>query len=122
MNIKSFIYALNGIKYGFKTQYNLRFHFLAVIVVFIFAYILDVSVTELAVLTLTCSLVISLELINTAIENLVDIYSGNEFLLPAKYAKDTAAGAVLIAATGAFVIGLLILVPHLINYINTRLE
>jgi len=116
--IQSFLYAINGITHGFKTQRNLRFHLFATVIVFLFAWLLHVSLIETGILILTCMIVISLELINTAIENVVDICSEKKLLSAAKYAKDISAGAVLISATGAVIIGIIIFLPYMMNLIH----
>jgi len=106
----SFRYALQGIFYSLRTQRNMRIHFLATFSVFFAGIYLEVSRVELALLVLVTSGVIVAEMINTAIESTVDLYSRQRHPL-AKIAKDVAAAAVLIAATSSVLIGILILLP-----------
>ena len=107
--LKSFIYAFNGIITAIKTQRNFRIHIIAAIYVFSFSMFYNFSVIEYVVLIFICALVLSLELINTALEHTVDICSP-EYNMLAKIAKDCAAGAVLISAIGAVFIGILFFV------------
>lgn len=102
--LKSFVYAFNGIISALKTQRNFRIHIVAVIYTIAFSLFYDFSKTEYIMLTLTFVIVISLELVNTALENAVDLCSP-EYDKLAEKAKDCAAGAVLIAAIGAVIEG-----------------
>ena len=103
----SFLYAFNGIRTAVVEQRNLRIHLVATTIVVAAGFHFDVSGFEWAILLLTCSLVIGLEMINTALEYLTDLASPNIHPL-AKKVKDVAAGAVLIAAIFAVVIAVLI--------------
>src|SRR5437588_2848148 len=103
----SFRYALDGILHGFRSQRHMRFHFCAAVLVLLAGVIYGLNATELLVLTFAISLVIIAELFNTAIEAVVDLVTTTYHPL-AKYAKDVAAGAVLIAALNACVVGVLL--------------
>ncbi len=103
--LKSFGYAFHGIISAIKTQRNFRIHIIAAIYVTVFSLFYDFGRTEYIVLILTFVLVISLELVNTALENAVDLCSP-EYDKLAEKSKDCAAGAVLIAAIGAVIIGI----------------
>ncbi len=105
--IDSFNNAINGIIYAVRTQRNMRIHCLAAILILILSLFYDLQRAELLVLFLTISMVIFAELINTAIEEVVDIIV-DEFHPRAKIVKDVAAGAVLVTAFNAVVIGYLI--------------
>ena len=105
--LKSFQYAWKGIITAFKEQLNLKIHFGAAILVVVCGIYFQVNLTEWAILVLTISFVITLELVNTAIEYLVDLVSPHQNPLAGKV-KDIAAGAVLVASIGALLIGLLI--------------
>lgn len=102
--LKAFIYAFNGILTAIKTQRNFRIHIVITIYVFAASLFYNFSKLDYAVLTLICVIIMSLELINTALESVVDICSP-EYSKLAKTAKDCAAGAVLISAIGAIFIG-----------------
>ena len=102
--LKGFRYAAEGIVYAVKTQINFRFHLTAAVWVMLLSLFYDFSSVQYAVLFLTIGAVISAEMVNTAVEKAVDLYTKDENKT-AKAAKDTAAGAVLIAALIAVCIG-----------------
>lgn len=110
---KGFQHAGEGIAYAFCTQRNFRIHLLATGGVVAVGLWLGLPPVEWAILALTIGAVLVAEVINTAIEVLVDLTSP-EYHLLAKHAKDTAAGAVLLIAMAAVVVGLLILGPPLL--------
>jgi diacylglycerol kinase (ATP) len=91
----------------------MRTHFIAALVVLLAALFLQVSPVEFALLALSILFVLFAELINTAVEAVVDLVSP-EFHPLAKIAKDTAAGAVLVAACGAGIMGYLILAKYIL--------
>lgn len=105
--LKSFIYAFHGIIAATKTQRNFRIHIIMMIYVTSFSFFYNLSNIEYMILILTFAMVVSLELVNTALENVVDLCSP-EYNKLAKTGKDCAAGAVLIAAIGAVIIGIFI--------------
>lgn len=105
--LKSFGYALRGIGYGIRTQRNLRIHLVALATVILFNFIAGLSVTHWCIEILCCMLVISLELVNTALEAACDKISTKQHALIG-HAKDAAAGAVLVSAVGAVVIAVLL--------------
>ncbi|HMO62383.1 MAG TPA: diacylglycerol kinase family protein [Ferruginibacter sp.] len=114
---KSFGYALRGIRYGFATQANLRIHLLATVLVTGAGFGLAISAAEWLVVVLCCTAVISLELLNTALEKLCDSFT--TALHPGvKIIKDAAAGAVLVAAAGSAVCGCIIFVPKILNVLS----
>ena len=100
----SFRFAFRGIWYCLKSERNFRIHLVAACYVLFFSRFYGFSRSETVVLLLTISLVIAAEMINTAIERLVDMLSPSYNPL-ARLAKDIAAGAVLIFALTAVVIG-----------------
>jgi diacylglycerol kinase len=110
--ILSFRYAFEGWAYVLRTQHNAWIHGAATIAVVILAFWLDISRLEWSILVLTIALVWTAEFVNTAIEVIVDLVSPEEHPL-AKKAKDIAAGAVLVSAFTAVIVGLLILGPPL---------
>ena len=109
---QSLAFALAGLNHTFRSQRNLRIHIAIAVAVVIAAFVLRISRTEWAVVVTLISLVIGLELLNTAIEALVDLTSPVPHPL-AKVAKDTAAGAILVAAVGSAIVGLIIFLPRL---------
>lgn len=111
---KSFGYAFSGIKTNLLTERNLLIHVCFMALVIVAGFALKISVLEWLICIILFGLVISLELVNTAIEVVVDICMP-DINPKAKLAKDTAAGAVLISAISAAIIGLIIFLPKIIN-------
>lgn len=104
--------AYRGILYSWKTQKHLRFHFFAGSVVMAAAWWFHLTWTEVVLLILTIGSVIAAEVMNTAVELVVDLVEPN-FHPIAGRAKDVAAGAVLVTVIQSVVIGIIIFVPHL---------
>lgn len=113
----SFKYAWAGVCYAFATQRNFRIHtFVGIFAVSMGAF-LQVEAVEMAIIAMTCAIVMVLELINTAIEAVVDLTVKQSYHELAKIAKDCAAGAVLISAIAALVVAACILLPPLFQRI-----
>jgi diacylglycerol kinase len=112
--LASFRYAFAGWWYVLRTQHNAWIHAVAAVAVFLVGFWVELGRIDWAILVLTVAVVWVAEFTNTAVEALVDLLSPHIHPL-AKVAKDVAAAAVLIAALGAVVIGLLILGPPLWN-------
>ncbi|HEY5728944.1 MAG TPA: diacylglycerol kinase family protein [Anaerolineales bacterium] len=120
MNIKTFIqarlrsirHALRGWKFVLQTQKNAWVHSLVTTIVLVMGFWLQLPARDWAVIVLTIAMVFTAEFINTAIEAVVDLASPQKHPL-AKVGKDVGAGAVLVAALSAILIGLLILGPPL---------
>lgn len=104
--------AIDGILYTARTQKHMRHHFLAALVILFASLMLRVSSVEFVLLALAVSFVLFAELLNTAVEVVVDMISP-EFHPMAKIAKDVAAGAVLVAAFGTAIMGYLVLSKYL---------
>ncbi|MGB9813264.1 MAG: diacylglycerol kinase family protein [Thermovenabulum sp.] len=100
---ESFLYAISGLIYAFKTQRNIRIHFFIAIVVLIFSRYLNLTNFELLSVILSITLVITAEMINTAIEATIDLITRDYHPL-ARIAKNVAAGAVLITAINAVIV------------------
>ncbi|GAB4217815.1 MAG: hypothetical protein OHK0012_23830 [Synechococcales cyanobacterium] len=116
--IHSFRYASLGFLYAVRTQRNFRIHLVIGVVAISLATLLRLPAMELALIILTCGLVMALELVNTALEAVVDLSAGREYHLLAKIAKDTAAGAVMVAAMTSLVIAGLLLWPPLWQHLH----
>ena len=108
--IQSFGYAIRGIRYVFGTEANMKIHIAISILVIICGIVFAISLTEWIFCLLCIGMVVAAEMLNTAIENVVDLASPEQHPLAGK-AKDIAAGAVLICAIVSVVIGLLIFIP-----------
>lgn len=113
---KSFGYAFEGIFTGIKKERNMKIHCLAVLCVVAAGFVFRISVSEWCICLILFGVILSLELVNTAMEAVVDLVTEERRPL-AKLAKDTAAGAVLIAAIMAAGVGLLIFVPKVLELI-----
>ncbi|MCR5295118.1 MAG: diacylglycerol kinase family protein [Lachnospiraceae bacterium] len=115
--LKSFGFAFEGIRDTFRSERNIKIHGLFMIAVVICGFLFRISLTEWFFCLVLFGLVTSLELVNTAIEAAVDLATEEKKPL-AKKAKDAAAGAVLVSAIFAAVIGLFIFVPKLFHILN----
>ena len=109
----SFKFAGEGVLYAIRTQRNFRFHLVAAVVIALFGAWLRLSCESWAILALTIGVVLVIEMVNTAAEAMVDLASPDYHPL-AKLVKDVAAGAVLVVAITAVVVGLLVLGPPLL--------
>ncbi|MDP3955321.1 MAG: diacylglycerol kinase family protein [bacterium] len=110
--ILSFRYAFVGVINALKEEPNLKFHFLAALLIIIISVLLNISREDWMIIIFLIGFVISVELTNTAIEAVVDAFTDKEHP-GAKLAKDIAAGAVLIAAITSVILGILIFLPYL---------
>jgi len=110
----SFKYAIEGIWTSFKTERNMKIHIFIMILVIIAGIILKINKSEWIICIILFAIVIGSELFNTSIETIVDMVmpEKNE---KAKIAKDVSAGAVLVVAIEAAIIGLVIFVPRILN-------
>lgn len=112
---EGFTYALRGIVAALKSEINLRFHFFTAISVTIAGFVFDISRIDWMMQIIAIGLVITAELMNTAIEYLTDLVSPEKNDIAGKV-KDIAAGAVLISAIVALVLGLIIYLPIIFNF------
>ncbi|SMO50192.1 diacylglycerol kinase family protein [Melghirimyces algeriensis] len=110
--LASFRYALEGLKYTLVTQRNMRIHFLAALGVLLLSLYLPLTKLEVLLLFVCILLVLVAELFNTAVEVVIDMMT-EEFHPLAKVAKDVAAGAVLLSAGMAVVVGVSIFYPYI---------
>lgn len=109
--LKSFAYAIQGIVFMLRTQHNAWLHGVATIAVIALAVYCDVSASDWRWLIVAMAMVWVGETVNTAVEYVCDVVSP-QYSEAVKHAKDIAAGGVLIAALGSFVIGLLTFWPY----------
>lgn len=111
---KSFVFAFNGLSILLREEHNARIHLLAALCAIVAGFVLHISTLEWVAVIFVIGFVISLELINSAIENISD------FVCPERHdsikkIKDLAAGGVLIAAITALAVGLIVFLPHIID-------
>ncbi|MBS1663936.1 MAG: diacylglycerol kinase family protein [Bacteroidetes bacterium] len=111
--IKSFGYAISGIIAFITREHNARIHLVATIAVVIAAFVLKVTTAEAIALTIVTGLVWITEMLNTCIERMADMIT-RERNPQIKFIKDLAAGAVLVAAGIAVIVGLLIFIPKVL--------
>ena len=117
--LASFKFAFNGIKLLFKNEANAKIHLLAAVVVIVAGIFFNITRIEWCIIIVTIAVVISAEGFNSAIEKLTDsIYKDRHELAGA--IKDIAAGAVLICAIAAAIIGIVIFLPYIINMLNSK--
>lgn len=109
---RGFVFALQGIRVAFREQLNIRIQSGIAILVVAAGFYFGITALEWCVVLLTIALVIGLEMINSAIENLVDLITRDYHPLAGKV-KDIAAGAVLIAAVLAVVVGVIVFGKYL---------
>lgn len=107
----SFKHALDGLVHAFVTQPNFRFHLGATFIVSLVGFYFRLEQLEWLILLFTFLLVITTEMLNTALEAIVDLISP-DYHAAAKIAKDTAASMVLVSAFGSVIIGLVIFIPY----------
>jgi len=117
--LKSFSFAFNGLQILFKEEHNARIHFVAAIIVIIAGIIFHITAYEWLALVFVIGLVLALEAINSALENLADFVSPKKHD-QIKKVKDLAAAGVLISATTALIVGLIIFVPKIQALVMTK--
>lgn len=110
---KSFLYAIKGIRTSLQEQRNIKVQLLIATITIGAGFYFNISEWEWCIILLAIGLVISLEMVNTAIENLVDMVSKEWSALAVKI-KDLAAGAVLVASVVAVIVGLIVFRKYLI--------
>ena len=110
--LKSFVFAFKGIIHTIQQERNMKIHLVAALLVIILGLNIHLSAIEWMFIFFAIGGVLSLELVNTAIERTVDLVT-KEFHPLAKQAKDIAAGAVLIYALISIIIGCIIFLPKI---------
>ncbi len=115
--IKSFGHAFEGLEHAYKYDQNLRIHFFVGAVVVIVSILLKVNAFEMGILGVMILLVMVTEMINSAIERMVDLIT-KEHREDAKIAKDVAAGMVFLTAAGSVIVGILIFLPHILKFFS----
>lgn len=114
----SFKYAWAGLSYAFQTQRNFRIHLVVGTVAIALSVFLELSRVEVAIIGLTIGVVLMMELLNTAIESVVDLTVRQTYHELAKIAKDCAAGAVLISAFASVIVACSLLIPPLLERVQ----
>ena len=112
--VDSFNFAIEGLISALKNEKHMKVHILAAIIIVILAIIINASKVEILIISLSVSFVVITELVNTAVEAIIDLVSPERHPL-AKLAKDVAAGAVLVAAINALCVGYLLFYDKLLD-------
>ena len=115
--IRSIKFALEGILLVLKSQQNAWIHFVATASVVLGGLIFEITATQWAIIILAIAIVWVAEALNTAFELLCDV-TNPEFHPVVKKAKDVSAGAVLISAVGAVIVGLIVFIPYVLRIFN----
>lgn len=118
----SFRYAWAGFSYAFLTQRNFRIHTVVGSVAIALGIFLSLKPIEIALIGITIGLVMGMELLNTAIESVVDLTVGQTYHELAKIAKDCAAAAVLVSALVSLLVAGLLLFPPLLSSIELAIN
>ena len=118
--IESFNSAAEGFMYVIKTQKNMKFHFLAAVIILLAAIYLNIPPDQILILCCAISLVLIIEMVNTAVEYTIDMFT-QTFHPLARIIKDVMAGSVLISAINAFVVGYLIFQRRIDLYVGIGL-
>jgi diacylglycerol kinase (ATP) len=111
----SFYYALQGIYAFFQSQHNMYIHVIAALAVILLGFVFQITRLEWMAVVLCIVLVFAAEMLNSAIEVLVDLVSP-DWSEKAKYIKDVSAAAVLIIAIGTAITGGIIFLPYIFQY------
>ena len=112
---ESFNHAIDGVIDAVRTQRNMKIHIISAMAVLIACFFFDISKAEFLALAITITMVITAELVNTAVEAVVDLNT-NYYHPLAKVAKNTAAGAVLVTAINALLVGYIVFWDKLSNF------
>lgn len=113
--IKSFRHAIDGVIHTIKNEANFRIHLVLMTVTVCFGLYFGITMTEWLFIIVISSMVLFAELINTAVENTLDwLEPGHHDVV--KIVKDVCAGAVLVTAVGALIMGIIIFTPYFIEW------
>lgn len=110
----SFKYAFEGISYALKNDQNLQIHFIVAAIVFFMGLFYQLNFVELWIISIMILFVLCAEMINTAIEQMVDLIRV-EHSREAKIAKDVSAGMVFFAVMASVIVGLVIFIPRIFS-------
>ena len=112
---RSISYAIEGIQFAFRHERNFRIHCVAGSLAVFLACYLRLPVPHIVLVAVLSLLVLCAELMNTAIESMLDLHAGDTFDPTVKSIKDMAAASVLVVSTGAVALGALLFLPVLVH-------
>lgn len=115
--LRSFLYAIEGILSAVESERNLRVHLAFSVFILLLGWILSITAVEWLVIVLVIGSMLCAELMNSAIERVVDLVT-EEYHPLAKQAKDIAAGAVLLLAFTSVVVGIIIFAPRILTILS----
>ena len=115
---QSLFFAFEGLRSVLKTERNFRTHILMAISVTCAGFFFQISTLEWVLLILCMTLMMAVEVLNTAIEVLADAFSEGQYSEHSKRVKDISAGACLLIASGVAIAGTLIFLPYLLAFLN----
>lgn len=110
----SFKYSMAGLRYAYKNEQSMTIHVIVTATVVVLGLLFKITLTEWMICLFLIGIIMATELINTALEAVVDMYTQDYHPL-AKVAKDTASAAVFVFSIVSFVVGMLIFVPYVIK-------
>lgn len=113
---KSFSFAIEGLKTAFGQEANFKVHAVITLTVIVIGVFLQLNHIEWLILLLTIALVVTLELINTSLEAIVNLVEP-DIRKQAKIAKDVSAAAVMVSAVVSIIVGLALFVPKIITLV-----
>ncbi|MCI5839075.1 MAG: diacylglycerol kinase [Peptoniphilaceae bacterium] len=113
--VKGFDYAFDGIIFAIKSEKNVKFHIISSVLILMFSLFMNISRVEMILVVFAVSFVLVTELLNTAIEQAVNLASDQNYSIFAKNAKDVAAGATLVASFCALFVGYLVFFDKVVN-------
>lgn len=117
---KSFGYAFSGLESAWRLDQNMRIHALVSILVIIASIFFKISRFEFIIMLVMIILVFTAEMLNTALEKTVDLITKN-YDIDAKLAKDVSSAMVLVSAVGSVVVGFIIFIPYILDFIGLNL-
>ena len=109
--------ARKGMRLAIRSERNIRVHLVSAVCVLLMGVVLDLSATKLCILLLTVAMVVSMEMVNSAIEFSLDAVFHNKYSKLVGMAKDISAGAVMFVTIIALIIGVIIFLPPIIKLI-----
>lgn len=112
--LRSFVYAAKGIRHTLLTEHNFRIHIVMAIIAILLGFLLEISSLEWVSIIIVIGIMFAAEIFNSSIEELTDLVSPDKNKL-AGIVKDLSAGAVLILAITAFIVGIIIFLPKIIE-------
>lgn len=113
----AFVCAIRGIKEALKTETNLKFDIVAAIIIIVCGVFFKINIIEWMICILAIGAMLFAEIMNTAVETVVDLYTREKNKQAGK-AKDISAGAVLVLSINIAIVGLIIFIPKIIEFIN----